>query len=86
MQLYGIVGTSELYVVAAGLEHALPAGAIPLQSLRPADTALLQADGTWKMTPDPVPVEVDIPVGEIDALISAFPTIGWAILAQMGIE
>lgn len=52
MQKYGIVGTSELHVIAPGLEHLLPAGAMPVTVERPAQNAVLQEDGSWIVTVD----------------------------------
>lgn len=45
----------------------------------------------WSTTPPvfvptPQPPEFDVPVGEVDTLIGMMPTIGWEILARMGIE
>lgn len=47
MQLYGVVGTSEMYAVTPGLENTLPAGAVPVATARPSPDAVLQADGSW---------------------------------------
>lgn len=57
MQTYGIVGTSDLYTVAAGLEHTLPAGAVEVTEERPVPGALLQADGSWLVVPAPPEAE-----------------------------
>lgn len=75
MRHYGIVGTSELYAVAAGLEHALPAGAVPVDEERPAPGAVLQPDGTWRVTPEPSqpePLDLNgISYAQADAVIRA---------------
>lgn len=47
MKMYGIVGTAELYYIAPGLEHTLPAGAVLVATARPTPDAVLLAEGTW---------------------------------------
>lgn len=75
MQTYGRVGTSELYAVAAGLEHTLPAGAVPVDGERPAPGALLQPDGSWlaaSVPPQPEPLDLNtITYDQADAIIRA---------------
>lgn len=65
--LYGIVGASDLYSVAEGLEHTLPSGAVPVLTERPTPEAILKADGTWEnpILPTPGP---DIPIGVAESL------------------
>lgn len=75
MQIYGIVGTSELYAVAAGLECTLPAGAVAVDAERPVPGALLQADGTWLVMPEQPeaePLDLNtITYAQADAIIRA---------------
>ncbi|MEG6506337.1 hypothetical protein [Nitratidesulfovibrio sp. 1201_IL3209] len=77
MRHYGIVGTSELYAVAAGLEYALPAGAVAVDAERPAPGAVLQPDGTWRVMAVPEEVEPEpldlngITYAQADAIMRA---------------
>jgi len=75
MQTFGIVGTSDLYAVAAGLEHTLPAGAVSVVEQRPAPGALLQPDGSWlsaSVSPQPEPLDLNtITYDQADAIIRA---------------
>ncbi len=91
MQLYGIVGTSELYAVAAGLEHTLPAGAVPVDAQRPAPGAVLQPDGSWlavAVSPEPEPLDLNsITYDQADAVIRAgsVEELRLAVLAVLGL-
>ncbi len=75
MQFYGIVGTSELYAVAEGLEHTLPAGAVAVDAERPASGAVLQPDGAWlavAVSPEPESLDLNgITYDQADAVIRA---------------
>ena len=75
MQTYGRVGTPDLYAVAAGLEHTLPAGAVEVMEQRPAPGALLQPDGSWlaaSVPPQPEPLDLNtITYDQADAIIRA---------------
>ncbi len=91
MQTYGRVGTSELYAVAAGLEHTLPAGAVPVDGERPAPGALLQPDGSWlaaSVPPQPEPLDLNtITYDQADAIIRAesVQDLRLAVLAVLGL-
>lgn len=75
MQTFGIVGTSDLYAVTAGMEHTLPAGAVPVVEQRPAPGALLQPDGSWlsaSVSPQPELLDLNtITYDQADAIIRA---------------
>lgn len=91
---YGIVGSSTLYVVAPGLEHTLPAGAVPVAAERPTPEAELQPDGSWleppvpPVTPPAEPLDLNgITYTQADAIIRAadVATLRMAVLDVLGL-
>lgn len=91
MQTYGVVGMSDLYAVATGLEHALPLGAVPVAEQRPAPGALLQPDGSWltaSVPPQPEPLDLNtITYDQANAIIRAesVQELRLAVLAVLGL-
>lgn len=93
MNRYGMVGTTDLYMVGPGLEHTLPPGAVPVAHERPTPDAVLQADGTWGAPPpvleiQPEPLDLNaITFAQADAIMRADTVEGLrlAVLDVLGV-